>query len=361
METTDIRGIRLYNQLLAGNSFNKPEEVVYYMGAMQAQAFDMAKWAIGVRLPGSVNADIDEAINGFRIVRTHVLRPTWHFVAAEDVHWMLELTAPRLKPIYLNYGKYWQVEESFIHANFPKLIKLFEEEPHLTRQDIIERFPSTDAGMNSHIINQLLAHGELEGIIGSGIVTNNKHTYCLLQDRIPKPAPITKEDALERLARRYFTSHGPATIQDYIWWSGLTATDAKKGLNLIKEDFISEEINGRTFWMKSGIKLPAPCTLSPVPLLLPPFDEYVVSYKDRSEIIDDRHYAKVMTKNGLFSPTIMLGGEIIGSWKKAARTKAARNKARGAGVELSFFNKTTKQTQQLYEAPAQAVKDFYNS
>ena len=351
MDTTDIRRIRLYNQMLAGNGFKTPEEVVAYMGAMQAQAFDMAKWAIGVRLPGFTNHHIDEAINGFRIVRTHILRPTWHFVAAEDVHWMLELSAPRLKQTYLVYGKYVGIDETYILKNFYRLEKLLEQESFLTRQEILERLIAEGLEADTHTVNRLLDFGELDGIVGSGQVKGNKHSYCLLQRYIPKPPSIPKEEAIERLARRFFTSHGPATLQDFVWWSGMLISDAKKGLELIKHDFIAEEINGRTFWMKNDIKIPE--KPDPHPLLLPPFDEYVVSYKDRSEIIEDKHYSKVMTKNGLFSPTIMLNGEIVGSWKKATKNKKPE-------VELSFFNKANKQTLNLFEQPTLSVKAFYD-
>lgn len=349
MNTTDILRIRLYNQLLAGNSFREPHEIVRYMGAMQSQAFDMAKWAIGARLPGCTAVRIDEAINSGQIVRTHILRPTWHFVSAEDIYWMIELSSPRLRPVYTSYGKMSGVDEEFVSRHFHLVEKLLDNEGHLTRQELLSRLIADGYQMETPQINRLIDYGEVEGVIGSGFVKGGKHSYCLMQKRIPKPAPLSKEEALERLARRFFTSHAPATLQDFIWWSGLLISDARKGLELIKDDFISEEINGRTFWMRNDTVIPPDAT--PSALLLPPFDEMVVSYKDRSEMIEDEHYGKVMTKNGLFSPTVMLDGKIIGSWRKVKKNKQAT-------VELSFFHKTTKQLRDLYNLPTQRVKDF---
>ena len=159
-----IRKIRLYNQLLAGNSFERPEDIVSYMGAMQAQAFDMAKWAIGVRLPGLTSRCVEESIRKSRIVRTHVLRPTWHFVTAEDVHWMLELTAPRIKPMFLNYAKTKGINDTYIREHFPRLEKLLERESCLTRPDIIELLGAEGLEMDAGRVNLLLSYGELEGI-----------------------------------------------------------------------------------------------------------------------------------------------------------------------------------------------------
>ncbi|MDL2223370.1 winged helix DNA-binding domain-containing protein [Bacteroidales bacterium OttesenSCG-928-M11] len=151
--------------------------------------------------------------------------------------------------------------------------------------------------------------------------------------------------------QRFFRSHGPATLNDFIWWSGLTRTECQSALEMVRKDFISETINNRVFWMRSDICSPPPIKKST--LLLPPFDEFVVSYKDRTELIQDKHYGKVMTKNGLFSPTVMLNGEIVGSWKKVAK-KGKPN------VELTFFEKTPKRVENLFEPEIKKVETFYS-
>ncbi len=349
MTSMKILQIRLYNQLLSGNDMKEPHEIVSYMGAMQSQAFDMARWAVGARLEGSTDRMIEEAINEAKIIRTHVLRPTWHFVAAEDVHWMLELSMPRQLPIYTSYIKMTGTGPDIFPRIWPSVEKALRDHNHLTRQELTDRLVAEGFPVNMNAVQHALSFAELEGLICNGKISGKKQTFCLLQERVPKKQSLSKEESLEKLARKYFTSHGPATIHDFIWWSGLLASDAKAALELIKDDFISEEINGRTFWMKNDIKVPAKAEDSV--LLLPQFDEMVVSYKDRTEMIGDEHYGKVMTKNGLFSPTIMLNGEIVGSWRKVMKKGKPE-------TELSFFEKATKKTQVLLKKVEKTYLDF---
>jgi len=179
----------------------------------------------------------------------------------------------------------------------------------------------------------------------------NKQTFTSLGEWVTRKQTLQKEDALERLSRTYFNSHGPATIQDFAWWSGLSLTECKLGIKMIEDDFICETINGRDFWMKNDIQtLPVNGVSA---LLLPPFDEFVVSYKDRSEMINETHYGKVMTKNGLFSPTIMLDGKIIGSWKKIKKKDVIQ-------IDLSFFEKMPRKIQALFDSEIERLKLFYS-
>lgn len=166
----------------------------------------------------------------------------------------------------------------------------------------------------------------------------------------PRTTEISREEALERLARRYFTSHGPATLQDFAWWSNLTMTDCRQALEMIGSDFTREIINGRECLMRNDIRTPQPGQDSA--LLLAPFDEFVVSYKDRSEMIDTEHYSKVMTKNGIFSPTIMLNGRIIGSWKKSMKKNAPH-------IALTFFEKMPKRIVSLFQPEIERLEIFY--
>lgn len=351
MNTSDILNIRLYNQLLSTHNLKEAQEVVSYMGAMQSQSLDLAKWAIGVRLENKTVKDIDEALSTGKVIRTHILRPTWHFVSAEDIHWMYDLSNPRLKPVYQSYAKMRGVDETFIYDTIPSLVKILEGNKHLTKQEITNNLVSQDIIIDDiNVLNQVIHYAEMEGLVVNGCVRGKQQTFTLLEELAPRKETISKEEALERLARKFFTSHTPATIQDFAWWSGLSLTECKQALGFIKHDFVCEAINGRDFWMKNDIKIPP--TDKDSALLLPPFDEFVVSYKDRSEMIEDIHYGKVMTKNGLFSPTIMLNGEIVGSWKKTAIKSAPK-------LELSFFEKTSKKIQTLFEPEVKRVEDFY--
>lgn len=349
MTTADILKIRLYNQLLSGNRMKEAHEIVSHMGAMQSQAFDMARWAIGVRLSGSTDRDIANAINSGTVIRTHILRPTWHFVAAEDIHWMFDLSSPRIRPVYLSYYKMNRIEESHIRKTNRIIEKALIDHNHLTKTEITEVLQAEGIDTDPYIISQILSRAEIDGIICNGRIKEKKQTFALLHEWAPKTNTLSKEEALEKLARKFFTSHAPATLQDFIWWSGLLASDCKKALELIKDNFISEEFNGKTFRMKNDLTLPPESKDSA--LLLPQFDELVVSYKDRSEMIEDEHYGKVMTKNGLFSPTVMLNGKIIGSWRKVMNKKKPE-------VEISFFEKTPKKTEELFKEAKKRYVDF---
>lgn len=349
MDTKDLLKTRLHNQLLAGTTLKEPHEIVSFMGAMQAQVFEMAKWGIGVRLKGATNKSIEEAINAGRIIRTHILRPTWHFVAAEDLHWMLALSTPRIRPAYAGYWKIRGMDESLFIPTIRIIEKLLENGNHLTRQEISAHLVAEGIVSEHEPVHHIMGRAEIDGIVCNGPIKGNKQTYALMHEWVPKKEELCKEEALERLARKFFTSHGPATLQDFVWWSGMTLTDARKAIDTIKHDFVCEEINGRSCWMKSDIIFDHNTDSA---LLLPPFDEFVVSYKDRSELIEEEHYGKVMTKNGLFSPTVVLNGEIVGSWKKVVKKEAV-------DTELSFFTKPTKKTEALFKKPMKAFSEFY--
>ena len=350
METFELLNIRLYNQLLSAHTLKEPHEVVSRMGAMQSQAFDMAKWAVGSRLENKRVGEVEEALNKGKIIRTHILRPTWHFVSAEDIHWMFALSYPRLKPIYRAYMKSLGVDESLIHRVIPLIEETLIGGKHLIRREINDALRTWNIIVDDNTLKWILSYAEMEGVVVSGCMKGNKQSFTLLEEWIPRKQSLSKEEALERLSRKYFTSHGPATVQDFAWWSGLTVTDCRKAVHLIKDDFICETVNGREFWMRNDIHTPPAGNDSA--LLLAPFDEFVVSYKNRSEIIEENYYSKVMMKNGLFSPTVILNGKIIGSWKKTT----GKNKPR---IELSFFEKTSKQKQELFKPAIKQLEIFY--
>lgn len=347
MTTTDILNIRLYNQLLTGCEFKKPADIVSWLGAMQSQNYEMAKWGIGIRLPGITNKQVETSVNAGEIIRTHILRPTWHFVAAEDIHWMHELSAPRLKPAFISYARMRGVDESLIKKTLDVVAAILQEHGHLTRQEIAEHLEARGFDTSGTTdARDVVQRAEVEGIVCNGEVRGNKQTYALLHERVPKKYTLSKEEAIERLTRRYFTSHGPATLQDFLWWSGLTLTEIRKAIELIKHDFICETINGKDYWMPNNIQTPPAKTN--FKHLLPAFDEFVVSYKDREEIIDERYYRKVLTMQGIFSPTIHYNGKAVGSWKRI-------NKKSGVVAELSFFETTPKKVQGMF---GKAVKEY---
>ncbi len=344
MQTADIQRIRLHNQLLNGSRFTRPEEIVSYMGAMQSQAVEMAKWGVGLRLPGATIRSIDEAIDSGKIIRTHILRPTWHFVSAADIHWMLDLSIPRIKPIFESYCRMINVDEALIIRGLQVVERVLEGHNYLTRQEIADHIKAEGMTVDNHIVNQIMSRAEIERIVCNGRQQGGKQTYALLDEWVPRQDAPDREASLERLARAFFTSHAPATLQDFVWWSGMLTSDARKAIDAISSDFVSETVNGRTFYFHKDTQMPTGTESSA--LLLPAFDEFVVSYKDREEILEKEHHRKIITRTGIFSPTIMYDGRVIGSWKKAKK-----------GIDMFFFNEVKKEvrllfgeTEQLYNA-----------
>ena len=350
MTSDELLNLRLYNQLLSLHELKEPREVVARMGTMQSQALEMAKWAIGSRLPDSSANEITGTLNRGEVIRTHILRPTWHFVAAEDLRWMYALSYPRLKPVYRSYAKMLGADESLLYSTIPLVEELLSGGRHLSKQEIGEELAERGVLLDDNHLKLLLSFTELEGIIVNGELEGSRQTFTLLEEWAPRMAEISREEALERLARRFFTSHGPATLQDFAWWSNLPITDCRKAMEMIQPNFIRESIAGRECWMRNDIRTPLPGQESA--LLLAPFDEFVVSYKDRTEMIDAEHYSKVMTKNGIFSPTIMLNGKIIGSWKKSMKKNVPQ-------ITLSFFEKMPKKIVALFQPEIERLEKFY--
>jgi hypothetical protein len=340
--------MRLYNQLLTTHELRRPKDVVSWMGAMQAQIYPMVKWAIGLRLPGFTGDRIEQAIDGGEIIRTHILRPTWHFVSSEDIYWMLELTAPRIKSIVLNYCKTSGEDEISLNKALPLIEKVLTKERHLTRQEMGERLKVEGMDIDTYRLNHIMLWAELAGVVCNGKVKGSKQTYCLLQEKAPKTFSLTKDEALERLARKYFSSHGPATIKDFVWWSGLLTSDARKGIEYIKPDFTGETIEAETYWFRNDMPIPpADNTLSA--LLLPAFDEYLVGYKGRLDILKAEYTRTVITKTGIFLPVLTLNGEITGTWKN---TKTS--------TEHFFFQKEKKEIQALFQPHAEMYQAYRN-
>jgi hypothetical protein len=318
----DIATLRLVNQQIAGNKCNTPKDIVGWMGAMQAQDFGMVKWAIGVRLADSTHHDIEAAINQGEILRTHLLRPTWHFVSADDIRWMLELTAPRI----LAASKSRHLQLGLTPALVSKSLNVIEKSlaggVHKTREALISELEGAGIPTDENRASHLLLRAELDGLICSGKIEAGKPKYALLDDRIPKKEQITKEEALARLARTYFTSHGPATIQDFSWWSGLSAKDCQWSVELVKGKLISEQIEKLTYWFTDSLTTPGedPNAF----YLLPAYDEYLIGYSDRSAVLPAGAFTKVVSNNGIFRPVVVVGGRVAGVWKRVIKKEKVR-------------------------------------
>lgn len=318
MKPRDIARARLLNQHIIGPGFETPADAVRHLGAVQSQDYPGAKWAVGQRVRGATDASIEEAFAAGRILRTHVLRPTWHFVTPEDIRWMLALTAPRIKAAIASRHRQLGLDEAIRKRSNSAIAKALEG-GEMTRPELgamLRRKRVVSESGDPQQVPHLLAWAELDAVICSGPRRGLQHTYALLDERAPPARALPRDEALAELTRRYFTSHGPATMKDFAWWSGLTIADGRAGIAMMKRDLESETIDGRTYWF--GSNFGAPAALRTTVRLLPNFDEYVVGYSDRSAIFDPAHAVGLKARNNpLFNYIIVVNGEVVGWWTRA--------------------------------------------
>jgi hypothetical protein len=316
LNQSDIAHIRLASQQLAETKLTSPKEIVSWMGAIQAQDFPMAKWAIGVRLPGATDLDLETAITHAEIIRTHLLRPTWHFVAAEDIYWLLDLTAPQVKAAQSSRDRDLELTEVVYTKSNTIIEKALSNGRYLIREELITQLNEAGIATNENRSAHLFTRAELEKIICSGATRNGKTTYALLSERVRKTRKLSRDEALAELARRYFTSRCPASLQDFTWWSGLPARDANRALELVKSAFTSETIDGCSYWLTHDFNFPQ--SSRPSAFLLPTYDEFIISYTDRSASIaaDLEQHMKKISNRGLFRPIIVVNGQVMGIWKR---------------------------------------------
>jgi hypothetical protein len=314
--------------------------MVGWMGAMQAQDYAMAKWAIGVRLPNSTDRAIETAINSGEVIRTHLLRPTWHLVSVDDIYWMLELTAPHIKASMKSRHKELGLAEIILRKSNTIIGKALRVGNHLTREELIAELGKAKIATDNNRASHLLAWAELNGIVCSGTTKSGKQTYAPLEERVPKTKRLTREEALATLAKKYFTSHCPATLHDFVWWSGLPVSDAKQALEMVKSHFISETIDSQTYWFTNFFSIPK--TDKEGVYLLPAFDEFIISYKDRNASLPFENHNMTVSNNGIFRPVIVVNGQVTGIWKRTIKKDKVI-------VEMEFFKQPDKTTKSLIE------------
>jgi hypothetical protein len=350
MTDTDIARQRLVNQRIEGEKFEKPEEVVRWLGAMQAQDYPQALWAIGLRLRSATVADVERAISDGKIVRTWPMRGTLHFVPPEDARWRLKLSASRilardgrrLEQLGLDEEVMERCKELFYdalrgHKRFsrPEMMTLLEEAGI-----------STGSQRGYHILWYL----SQSGLICPGPMREKQQTFVLLDEWVPYSRELSREESLAELARRYFASHGPATVHDFAWWAGLTVTEARSGLEATMPELVSEKIDGKEYWTTGGAPGHTARDGSSVHLL-PAFDEYLLGYKDRGAVLAvDEAQRVVPGKNGIFLPTIVVGGRVVGTWKR-------KLKKNSVDITLSPFSPLDDPGERAIEA-ARSYGDF---
>lgn len=348
MTHQEISHHRLVSQKLYKTDKCSPQEIVKHFGAMQAQDYAMAKWAIGSRCDAS-EKEIEEAINSGKIIRTHILRPTWHFVAPEDIYWMLDLAGPQVKRMTISGAKKFGFDAKKLEQANNSIEKLLSGNNHLTRDEIMQELGIKRTSKEDFLSAAIMMHAEQDGLVCNGRMKGKKITYALLEERVQKPKiKLTKEEGLTKLAKRYFESHGPATLLDFSWWSGFSPTICKNAINAIELQLNSIEIESQTYYYKNQ-PINSISTNESVHFL-PAFDEILISYKSREASFLSEHQTRVFTNNGIFKPIILENGKVIGIWKRTFKKDHAK-------IETEFFNETESSKKQIL---FEGIKAFEN-
>jgi hypothetical protein len=300
-------------------------------------------------MPDLTELQIESAFNNGEIIRTHLMRPTWHFVSADDIYWMLEHTAPQIKSATKSRNRDLGLTESIFKRSQEVLVKALEGNKSFTREELSIQLNRAGINTDEQRMPHILMEAEIDQIICSGAMQGKKQTFALLTERVPIKNTLTKDEATALLAKKYFTSHGPATLSDFVWWSGISVTNSRKALEMNKSELFSEIIDNETYWFVEPVFQPS--SLSDSVYLLPAFDEYLISYKNRSAAITIDQHKKAVSNNGIFRPIIVVNGQISGLWKRILKKDSVL-------IELDHFRPHSKKEERLTMKVAEAFSHF---
>lgn len=348
MSVQRILDQRMQNQGLASTSFRSAEEAVEVLGAVQAQDFPNSKWGIGLRLRRATNETLDEAFNKGKILRTHVMRPTWHYVSPHDILWMQSLTGPRVLQMMGHYNRKLELSPEFFQKTSKLLTRMLQGENFLTRQEIGKELHKEGMKLTPQKIAHVVMQAELEGSICSGPLKGKQHTYALIDERAPKARVLPREAALKELVLRYFTAHGPATVKDFVWWSGLTVKDTLHGIHLNGSKIHSMPFQETTFYFSPKQKPPQ--TDPEKMYLLPNYDEFTIGYTSKHALYLP---PQVSISFGVgFYHALMQNGMVLGTWKRSPAKKHF-------SIQTRLVNALSKAQQQSLHAATKAYGVFF--
>lgn len=346
---SEISHHRMFSQKLYEANQCAPQEIVNHFGAMQAQDYAMAKWAIGSRCNTS-EKEIEEAVNSGKIIRTHILRPTWHFVSADDIYWMLDISAPQVKRFTISAAKKFGYDLKKLDQVNNTIQKLLSGNNHLTRDEIMQELDIKKTSKEDFLSAAIMMNAELDGFVCNGRMKGKQITYALLEERVSKPkTKLTKEEGIAKLALRYFESHGPATLLDFSWWSGFAPTICKNAINAIELQLNSVVIENQVFWFKKNHSLENNFRESIH--FLPAFDEILISYQTREVSFLGDHQSKTFTNNGIFKPIILENGKVIGIWKRTIKKDHVK-------IETEFFNEIESSKKEVLFEGSKAFETY---
>jgi hypothetical protein len=311
----DIATTRLWNQRLTGAPFEDAVDTVRWLGAAQAQDYGAAKWALAQRTAGVTDADLDRAFAAGAVLRTHVLRPTWHFVTPEDIRWLLMLTAPRVNAANAYYNRRLELDDAVFERANAAFTAALRGGVQLTRSELASVLRDAGITASGQRLAYVVMRAELDAVVTSGARRGRQFTYALLDERAPGATSLGRDEALAELTKRYFTSHGPALLRDYTGWSGLTAADARAGIEMAGPQLGQEVAGGQTYWFGTSTGT-TKATVGTVHLLAN-FDEYLIGYQDYSPVFDESLLrGDASLRSVLYGHILVVDGQVTGGWRR---------------------------------------------
>jgi len=329
----NIAQYRLLAQHIATPTFDSAESVVSWMGAMQAQDYQSALWSVGLRSSGLTQTDIEQAIAGRKIIRTWPMRGTLHFIAAKDARWMVKLLAPRATAAAATRRKNLGLNDAVINKSKAILTSALIGGNAITRGDLCALLGKTGIDPSGQRGIHILRYFSELGLLCFGPHQGKQPTFVLMDEWLAPTKELSRDESLAQLTKRYFISHGPATVRDYAGWANITLRDARQGLHFVSNQLRETSIDGNTYWYNPRLE---EASLPNAAYLLPGFDEYMLGYKDRSAALHPTHAQKIVPgANGVFLPTVIVDGQVVGTWRKVIR-KA------GLEIQLTLFQTLSK-------------------
>ncbi len=358
----DIAARRLQAQRLTGEPFESPLDAIRSLTAVQSQDYSAAKWAMGQRSRKTTDAELDRLFDKGAILRTHVLRPTWHFVLPEDIVWLLALTGPRVRAGLAARNRRLEIDDKVAARAEAVFTAALAGGRHLTRPELGVVLSAHRISPEGQRLPHLLMRAELDALIASGRRRGKQFTYALLEERVPTGRALDRPEAVAELTLRYFRSHGPAQIQDFVWWSGLRMADARAGIAIAGEALEHRFLEGKDYWSDS--EAPSPKRATTVAHLLPNYDEYTVAFRDRADILhadlpfDPAVFARAgiagatsISFGSILSNVVTVGGKVRGSWRR----KPARD---GARVEVRMLDRLKPAESRAVKAAGRRLSEF---
>jgi hypothetical protein len=291
---------------------------------------------------------IDRAFNDGTILRTHVMRPTWHFVTPDDILWLLDLTAPRVRVLMTYYDRELEIDETLRRKSTKVLSNKLRNNAYMTREEISRALSTAGIDAKGQRLGHIVMHAELDGLVCSGPLRGKKFTYALLSERAPGGRTLTREEALAELTLRFFSGHGPATAKDLAWWSGLAQAEAKIGLDLARSSLSSAKVNDDTYYFTG--RQTSRRAAGPIVRLLPNYDEYLVGYRSRNLFLD-RSVVPPIRNDALAAHFVVVDGQVAGGWR--------RNVTRdGVAVRLTLFGRNARASRTAIDAEFHRYANF---